>query len=73
MATLTGRGLHVTDGRYRLACKAFETVFQRRQTQHGILLKWIRGELRKTRMCSEREREMLEGACAWGQRRGEAR
>ncbi|KAF2134143.1 hypothetical protein P153DRAFT_105302 [Dothidotthia symphoricarpi CBS 119687] len=49
-----------------LACRAFQTVFQRRQTKHCVLLKWLGGELRKARFSSEMERGVLESACAWG-------
>jgi hypothetical protein len=49
----------------RLACKAFQTVFQRKQTQHGTLLAWLKASLFSTRISSAEERRMLEEAIAW--------
>ena len=46
----------------RLASKAFETVFQRKQTRHGALLKWLRARLAAVRISSTTEREVLEAA-----------
>ncbi|KAF2794045.1 hypothetical protein K505DRAFT_361455 [Melanomma pulvis-pyrius CBS 109.77] len=47
-----------------LACKAFEAVFQRRQTQHCALLAWLRRSLAAARPSSAAERSLLEGAAA---------
>lgn len=49
----------------RLACKAFDVVFQQRQTQHGALLAWLGGQMAAARPCSSAERQMLESAAAW--------
>jgi hypothetical protein len=65
---LTSRGsCSVTDAnsRDRLACKAFQTVFQRKQTQHGTLLAWLKASLSSTRISSAEERRMLEDVIAW--------
>ncbi|KAF1845712.1 uncharacterized protein K460DRAFT_366553 [Cucurbitaria berberidis CBS 394.84] len=45
-----------------LASKAFQTAFQRRQTQHRVLLKWLGASLAAVRMSSTTERGMLEAA-----------
>ncbi|KAH9878518.1 hypothetical protein IAQ61_001790 [Plenodomus lingam] len=47
-----------------LACKAFQTVFERRQTQHGALLAWLKAELYAVRISNSTERSMLEDASA---------
>lgn len=49
----------------RLACKAFDVVFQRRQTQHGALLAWLRVQMAAVRPRSSTERLMLEDAATW--------
>lgn len=49
----------------RLACKAFNVAFQRRQTQHGALLAWLRVQMAAVRPSSSAERQMLESAVAW--------
>jgi hypothetical protein len=49
----------------RLACKAFNVVFQRRQTQHRALLAWLRAQMAASRPSSSVERQMLESAAAW--------
>ena len=49
----------------RLACKAFDVVFQRRQTQHRVLLAWIGRSLAAVRPTSNAESCILEGAIAW--------
>ncbi|CAI6341564.1 unnamed protein product [Periconia digitata] len=45
-----------------LACKAFDAVFQQRQTQHRALLEWLRGSLAAVRLSKGVERDMLEAA-----------
>lgn len=49
----------------RLACKAFDAVFQRRQTRHRALLAWLRSSLAAVRPSGSAERCMLEGAISW--------
>ncbi|KAF2652082.1 hypothetical protein K491DRAFT_68676 [Lophiostoma macrostomum CBS 122681] len=48
-----------------LACKAFDVVFQRRQTQHRVLLGWIGRSLAAVRPTGSAETCMLEDAIAW--------
>jgi hypothetical protein len=55
--------------RYRLACKAFYTVFQRAQTKHGALLAWLQASLEAARTSDAVERGMLEAAAGAWQRR----
>jgi len=52
----------LTIGIGRLACKAFLSVFQRKQTQHGALLVWLEQAFRAARISDEHERRMLESA-----------
>lgn len=50
----------------RLACRAFEAVFQRRQTQHGGFLAWIARTMAAARPRCSVERRLLErAAIAW--------
>jgi hypothetical protein len=46
----------------RLAYKAFLSVFQRRQTQHGALLVWLEKSLKAVYMSDGEEKRLLEGA-----------
>ncbi|KAF2831906.1 hypothetical protein CC86DRAFT_365819 [Ophiobolus disseminans] len=43
-----------------LACKAFVAVFQRRQTQHRVLLVWLEKSLAAVRISDTAERQLLE-------------
>jgi hypothetical protein len=46
----------------RLACKAFLSVFQRKQAQHRALLVWLGKSLKAIRISDSEEKRMLEGA-----------
>jgi hypothetical protein len=48
----------------RLACKAFQTVFQRQQTKHRALLLWLGNSLKAVRISDAAERNTLEDAAA---------
>ncbi|KAH7131937.1 hypothetical protein B0J11DRAFT_520386 [Dendryphion nanum] len=48
-----------------LACKAFDTVFQRRQTQHRVLLAWLGNSLVTSRPLCSADRCMLVNAMTW--------
>jgi hypothetical protein len=54
-------------GRVRLACRAFKTVFQRKQTQHAALMEWLEGQLAAVPPVNSAERRMLEDAVKAGQ------
>ncbi|KAH9860521.1 hypothetical protein J1614_011852 [Plenodomus biglobosus] len=59
------RGVHEIISRRQLqwlACKAFQTVFERRQTQHGRLLAWLKSSLCAVPISSTTERGLLEEA-----------
>ncbi|KAF2854629.1 hypothetical protein T440DRAFT_239477 [Plenodomus tracheiphilus IPT5] len=47
-----------------LAYRAFQTVFERRQTQHRTLLAWLKASLRSVFVSSDTERRMLVEASA---------
>ncbi|KAF2013655.1 hypothetical protein BU24DRAFT_242334 [Aaosphaeria arxii CBS 175.79] len=48
-----------------LAFRAFNAVFQRRQTQHRVLLAWLAQSLAAVRPPANTERCMLEDAITW--------
>jgi telomerase reverse transcriptase len=53
-----------------IACKAFDSVFRRRQTQHGALLAWLAGALAAASPRTAAERCLLEGAVVAGRAAG---
>ena len=56
------RGLTDANEVDRLASKAFLAVFQRKQTQHRVLLVWLEKSLAAVRISEPAERCMLESA-----------
>jgi len=50
------------NGVHRLACRAFQAVFRRKQTQHRVLLVWLEKELKAVRFSDIEERRLLEAA-----------
>lgn len=55
----------MADENDRLACKAFQTVFQRQQTRHGALLAWLTIAYSSVRVSDPSERQLLEEASTW--------
>lgn len=49
----------------RLACKAFDAVFQQRQTQHRVLLAWLGKSLAGSRPFCSADRCILVNAITW--------